>query len=163
MNVFFFSPPVLSSLSPLRPLFTWYLKNFFFGCVHSMWKFPGQGLNQCHSSDLSRCSDHARSLILCATRELLFTWYFKRFSWLEDSLPPSFSFFFLNWSLVSLQCCVVSDVQWSDSDIHIDIFFRFFSITGYYETLNIVPVVYSRALLFICFICSSLYLLIPDS
>ena len=28
-----------------------------------MWKFLGQGLNLCHSSDLSRCSDKARYLI----------------------------------------------------------------------------------------------------
>ena len=30
---------------------------FFFGCIHSIWKFPGQGLNQCHSNDPSRCSE----------------------------------------------------------------------------------------------------------
>ena len=30
---------------------------FLFGC--SMWKFPGQGLNPSHSSDLSRCTENA--------------------------------------------------------------------------------------------------------
>ena len=36
--------------------------SFVFGCTHSMQKFPGQGSNQCHSSDLSHGSDHSRSL-----------------------------------------------------------------------------------------------------
>ena len=45
---------------------------FLFGCVCSTWKFPGQGLNPCHSSDPSHCSDNARSLIYCVTRELSF-------------------------------------------------------------------------------------------
>ena len=27
------------------------LSLFFFGCICDMWKFPGQGLNRCHSSD----------------------------------------------------------------------------------------------------------------
>ena len=42
---------------------------FFFGCTYGMWKFPSQGLNQCHSSDPS--SDSTGSLTYCATRELL--------------------------------------------------------------------------------------------
>ena len=42
-------------------------------------------------------------------------------------------------------------------------FFRFFSIIGYYKILNIVPWLYSRSLLFIYFIFSSVYLLIPNS
>ena len=41
-----------------------------FGHVCGMWKFPGQGSNRCHSSDPSCCSDKARSLTCCATREL---------------------------------------------------------------------------------------------
>ena len=40
-------------------------------------------------------------------------------------------------------------------------FFRFVSITGYYKIL--FPVLYSRSLLFIYFIYSSVYLLIPNS
>lgn len=35
---------------------------FFFGCVHDMWKFLGQVLSLCHVSDLSRPSDKAGSL-----------------------------------------------------------------------------------------------------
>ena len=34
------------------------------------WKFPGKGLNPCHSSDLSHCSDNTGSLTCCTTREL---------------------------------------------------------------------------------------------
>lgn len=41
---------------------------FFFGHAHSMWTFLGQGLNQHHSSDPSRCSNNTRSLTHCATR-----------------------------------------------------------------------------------------------
>jgi len=36
-----------------------------------MWKFPSQEWNLCHSSNLSHCSDKARSLICGATGELL--------------------------------------------------------------------------------------------
>ena len=39
-------------------------RDFFFGPTHSMWKFPGQGLNLHHSSD------SAESLTYWATREL---------------------------------------------------------------------------------------------
>ena len=37
-----------------------------------MWKFPGQGLNPLHSRDPICCSDNARYLTSCATRELFF-------------------------------------------------------------------------------------------
>ena len=40
---------------------------FFFGCVHGMWKFLGQGSNPCHSSSQSYCSDSAGSLTCYAT------------------------------------------------------------------------------------------------
>ena len=43
---------------------------FFFYHICSMWKFPGEGLNLCHSSDPSHCSVHARSLTHCTTGEL---------------------------------------------------------------------------------------------
>ena len=43
---------------------------FVFCCTFRMWKFPGQGSNSSHSSDPSHCSDNARSLTRCATREL---------------------------------------------------------------------------------------------
>ena len=42
---------------------------FFFGHTCSIWKFPGQGLNPCHSSNPSCYSENARSLTSCATRE----------------------------------------------------------------------------------------------
>uniref|UniRef100_A0A4X1VAI2 Uncharacterized protein n=1 Tax=Sus scrofa TaxID=9823 RepID=A0A4X1VAI2_PIG len=46
---------------------------FVFGCTHSMWKFPGQGWNPCHSSVPGRCSDNTRSLTCYITRELLYS------------------------------------------------------------------------------------------
>ena len=52
--------------------FLFLLVNFFVflgggvGRVHSIWTFPGQGLNLCHSSG---CSDSTRSLSHCATRD----------------------------------------------------------------------------------------------
>ena len=36
------------------------------------WKLLGQGSNPCHSSNLSCCSDNARSLTSCTTREFFF-------------------------------------------------------------------------------------------
>ena len=52
---------------------TWHLWLYFlfFGCTRGMWMFPDEVSNLCHSSDLSGCSDHARSLTHCITRELL--------------------------------------------------------------------------------------------
>ena len=44
---------------------------FPFDHTCSMWKFLGQGLNLHHNNDPSHCSDSARSLIHCITRELL--------------------------------------------------------------------------------------------
>ena len=35
---------------------------FIFIHVYGMQKFPGQGLNLCHSSDLNHSSDNAKSL-----------------------------------------------------------------------------------------------------
>ena len=43
---------------------------YIFGRTHGMWKFLGQELNLCHSSNLSYCSENAESLTSCATREL---------------------------------------------------------------------------------------------
>ena len=45
--------------------------SFFFCLSQSIWKFPGQGWDPHHSSDPSLCSDNARSLTCCTTRELL--------------------------------------------------------------------------------------------
>ena len=41
-----------------------------FGHAHGIWKFPGEGLNLCHSGNPSHSCDNARSLTLCTTREL---------------------------------------------------------------------------------------------
>ena len=43
---------------------------FLSGCAHNTWKFLGQGLNLCHSSDPSHSSDNVKSFNLQATREL---------------------------------------------------------------------------------------------
>ena len=43
---------------------------FVFCHICDMWEFPGQGSNLCHSSNLSHCSDSARSLTGCTMREL---------------------------------------------------------------------------------------------
>ena len=42
-------------------------------------------------------------------------------------------------------------------------FFRFFSHIGYYRILTKFPVLYSRSFLVICFMYSSVCMLIPDS
>ena len=41
-----------------------------------MWKFPGQGLNPCHSCNQSHSGDNTRSLTYWATRELPIKLYF---------------------------------------------------------------------------------------
>ena len=64
------------------------LRFLFFGCVHDIWTFPGQGSNLPHSSNLMHFSDHARSLILCATRELLFCHFFSFLSFLFVFVGP---------------------------------------------------------------------------
>ena len=48
-----------------------------FGHTHSLCKYPGQGSNGCHSSDPSHCSDSAKSLTHCTTRELQQVLFFK--------------------------------------------------------------------------------------
>ena len=57
-----------------------------------------------------------------------------------SSLIPLYlkSMFILYWSIVDLQCCV-SDVQQSDSIIHISIPFQIFFHVGYYRILSRVP------------------------
>lgn len=35
----------------------------FFGHAYGMWKYPGQGLNTCHRSDMSHRSDYADSYL----------------------------------------------------------------------------------------------------
>ena len=59
----------------------------------------------------------------------------------------------------------VSDLWQSDSVMHIHdlFFFRLFPSVGYYGTLSSVPVLFSKSLLIICSVYSSVYLLIPNS
>ena len=59
-----------------------------------MWKFLGQGSNLCHSSNLSCCSDNARSLTHCTTRELPK----GTFSLIASSLPDQLWI----WNLINL-------------------------------------------------------------
>ena len=49
----------------------------FFVCSCGTLKFPAQGLNPCHSSDPSCCSDNSGSLTHCATRELLMVLFLR--------------------------------------------------------------------------------------
>ena len=74
---------------------------FFFGCICSMWKFLGQGLNPCHSCSPSYSSVNSGSLTSCSTRELL---SFVRFF--------SIGIFFL---LMQLKMQIVSLIYLSDS------------------------------------------------
>ena len=63
--------PYGDALRSASLLFSLYL--FIYLCLaHSTWKFPGQGQNPHHSSDLSRSSDNVRPLTHWDTRELLF-------------------------------------------------------------------------------------------
>ena len=61
---------------------------FFFRRTLSKLKFPGQGSNRCHSSIQSHSSHTTRSITHWATREFQLV------------------FFFFNWSIVDLQCCI---------------------------------------------------------
>ena len=61
---------------PYPSAFLFFFLFFFFFChAWGMWEFPGQGMNLCHSRNLSSCSGNARSLTCCTTREL-FPGYF---------------------------------------------------------------------------------------
>ena len=67
-----FALTISSKVVPSRPISnSFHISFFFLGRMsHSMWKFSVQGWNPHPSSDSSRCSDKARSLTCCATREL---------------------------------------------------------------------------------------------
>ena len=68
---------VLELKETLRASLSW-VKTFY-GYIHTMQKFPGQGSNPCHNGDLSHSSDNAGSLTHWAIRELpvkLFDWGF---------------------------------------------------------------------------------------
>ena len=77
MKAILFSLTLLISPSPSKPRSYFFLHSlslslfFFFFRPRGMYKFLGQGLNPFHSSNPSRCSDSARSLTHCTTREHL--------------------------------------------------------------------------------------------
>ena len=84
----------------LFPMYV-YLFVYYSGITFSMWKFPDQGWNPGHSSDLSHSSDKTRSLTHWATRELLF-WL----SFCESVRSVSrFTFLFLWMSSCSSTIC----------------------------------------------------------
>ena len=73
-------------------------------------------------------------------------------------------FFLFNEILLIDNVVLISAVQQSDSFIHIyTSFLIFFSIMVYHRILSRVPVLYSKALLFIHPIYNSLHLLTPNS
>ena len=97
-------------------LFVW---GFFFGHICGMWKFLGQGSNPSLSNP-SLCSDNARSLIWCTTRELP-----QNAMWMVRS--PAFgphrvfliynNFYFFHYSWFTA-FCQFSAVQQGDPVIH---------------------------------------------
>ena len=56
----------------------WFL---FFGCVHSLQQFLGQGSNPWHSNDPSSCSDNTRSLTWWPHKELLVFFFLSYKQW----------------------------------------------------------------------------------
>ena len=84
-------PSLLVFSVPNLPSSLYFILFYFFsGCACGMWKFPSQGLNLCHTSHLSRCSDDARSLTHCASRDLC---------------GFVFRFIFHLWYLISVNNC----------------------------------------------------------
>ena len=70
--------------------------------------------------------------------------------------------FILYWSIVAFQCCFRCTAEWlSYTYICIRSFFRFFAHIGYYGILSFCAI--RRPLLVACFVCSSVYMLIPTS
>ena len=69
-------------------------------------------------------------------------------------------YFKFYWSIVVLQCCVISSMLQNDSVMHIYVFFSMWFITGYRVWF---PVLYSWALLFIGITHASLHLPVPNS
>ena len=58
-------------MRPCDSCFCFFFSLFFpSGCILGMQKFPGQGLNPCHSNNPSHCSDNAESSTGSVTREL---------------------------------------------------------------------------------------------
>ena len=81
-------PSLISKLITIHFFFLFLF--LFFGLNHSIWNFPGQGLNPHHSSSPSCCSDNTRSLTHCATKELL-----PFISWILEFMAKSPAALFL--------------------------------------------------------------------
>ena len=77
-------------------LFKHYFSFFYFSHTCSTWKFPGQGSNLYHNSDLSHCSDIARSLTCHITREFL-------------SISPCVVFHFINYKWSQF---ITANIKW---------------------------------------------------
>ena len=74
--------------------------SFLFGHAQSMWKFWGQGLNLCHSSDSSHCSDNAWSLTAVPPEELpsKLKFYFQKYVFKENDVS---CFYFTEYAICS--------------------------------------------------------------
>ena len=71
---------------------------WFFGFAPGMGKFPGQGLNLCHSSDPSHSSENAKSL----TPISVFRWKRQCFVHIVFSYGNLHLFFLLHWAKYSV-------------------------------------------------------------
>ena len=109
----------------------------------------------------SQCPDESTEK-LCKINKRNFTkkWDYR---WIVLVTWQPWIFCFFYWTIVDLQYCVSFRciAKWFRYIyVCVYIYFRFFSIIGYYKILNIIP---CAILLLIYFMYSSLYLLIPYS
>ena len=86
--------------------------------THGIQTFLGQGLNPCHCSDPSCCSDNARSLSCCITREFLFSVCFILFLWISTWVVSIAAF-------SKLANSFLGHVQSSDASIRGILHFRY--------------------------------------
>ena len=84
---------------------TSFCKKKLFDCTWGMWKFPGQGLFPCYSSNQNRCFDNAGSLTRCATREL------------QNKFVCLFLFFVFCFFFFSLSLFRVASVAYVNSQV----------------------------------------------
>ena len=106
-----------SSWIPVRFELQWELLVVFFffflsGCICSIWKFPGQGMNLCCSCDLCHSCSNATSLICYATRELSRL----SFLFLEDNLWYTNFFYFKEVQFVYFFFCFYVIYKYSCSN-----------------------------------------------
>ena len=148
------------------------------GCDHGMWKFLGQGLNLCHSRDLSYYSDNARSLTYCTTKELQEYHYFWSLLfplWLQ-SLPsqqliiifnfgffiPFIFFMILSCMLVSLNTYPILPAFWTlDGTILFVFFYDLICLLSYVLVIHhvvviIIPFLYHTG--FLVWTCQVIFL-----